>query len=180
MNDGPANAYDMRRLTPAELAAIIVSLRKHFGWTQEQLADNSGRTVRTIQRVEAGGPSDLDKRQAVGPAFAFGGGRILYKTLPNPKAEIERIERETVAVSIVRFTSGRQVREFAEGIRASAFNDLIELPSEAEHVWAEMQDYFRDYGSCLPAGTRETLFRSKRARRFPRAQAAEKKFLGTT
>jgi hypothetical protein len=62
------------------------------------------------------------------------------------KAEIERIERETVAVSIVRFTSGRQVRELAEVSQASAFDALIELPSEAEHVWAEMQDYVRDYG----------------------------------
>src|SRR5262249_44731998 len=121
MNDGPANAYDMRRLTPAELAAIIVSLRKHFGWTQEQLADNSGRTVRTIQRVEAGEPSDLDTRQALAHAFELGDGDIFNKPWPNLKAEIERIERETVAVSIVRFTSGRQVREFAEGIRASAF-----------------------------------------------------------
>jgi hypothetical protein len=41
---------------------------------------------------------------------------------------------------------GRQVRELAESGGLSAFDSFIELPSEAELVWAEMQDYFRDYG----------------------------------
>ena len=151
MNDEPANAYDMRPLTPAELAAIIKDLRKRRGWTQDTLARISGREERTIQRVEAGKPSDLDTRQALARAFECDEIDNYNKPWPIPnaerlKAEIERIERETVAVSIVRFTSGRQVRELAESGGLSAFNSFIELPSEAELVWAEMQDYFRDYG----------------------------------
>ena len=147
MNDEPANAYDMRPLTPAELAAIIKDLRKRRGWTQDTLARISGREERTIQRVEAGKPSDLDTRQALARAFECDDIDIFNKPWPIPNAErLERIERETVPVSIVRFTSGRQVRELAESGGLSAFNSFIELPSEAELVWAEMQDYFRDYG----------------------------------
>jgi transcriptional regulator with XRE-family HTH domain len=153
MNDEPANAYDMRLLTPAELAAIVKDLRKRRGWTQDTLASISGRKERTIQRVEAGEPSDLDTRRALARAFKFSDIEIFNKLWPIPnaerlKAENERIERETVAVSIVRFTSGRQVRELAEFVQATAFHCLIELPSEAEAVWAEMQDYFRDYGDA--------------------------------
>jgi transcriptional regulator with XRE-family HTH domain len=150
MNDELMNDCDPRPLTPAELGAIIVSLRKKRGWTQAQLADISGRKERTIQRVEAGEPSDLDTRRALADAFECDDIDIFNKPWPIPnaqrlKAEIERIERKTVAVNIVRFTSGRQVRELAESGQVMAFNDLIELPSEAEHMWAEMQDYFRDY-----------------------------------
>jgi len=147
MNDEPANAYDMRRLTPAELAAIIKDLRKQRGWTQDTLAGISELEERTIQRVEAGSPSSTDTRRTLADAFDLSDIDIFNKPWPIPNAErLERIERETVPVSIVRFTSGRQVRELAESGGLSAFNSLIELPSEAELVWAEMQDYFRDYG----------------------------------
>ena len=147
MNDEPANAYDMRPLTPAELAAIIKDLRKRRGWTQDTLARISGREERTIQRVEAGSPSSTDTRRTLADAFDLSDIDIFNKPWPIPNAErLERIERETVPVSIVRFTSGRQVRELAESGGLSAFNSFIELPSEAELVWAEMQDYFRDYG----------------------------------
>jgi hypothetical protein len=93
-------------------------------------------------------------------AFEWDDIDIFNKPWPIPnaqlwKAEIERIERETVPVSIVSFTSGRQVRELAEsGLGAIGFICTVELPSEAEPVWAEMQDYFRDYGDgydCLSA-----------------------------
>ena len=147
MNDEPANAYDMRRLTPAELAAIIKDLRKQRGWTQDTLAGISELEERTIQRVEAGSPSSTDTRRTLADAFDLSDIDIFNKPWPIPNAErLERIERETVPVSIVRFISGRQVRELAESGGLSAFNSLIELPSEAELVWAEMQDYFRDYG----------------------------------
>jgi transcriptional regulator with XRE-family HTH domain len=154
MNEELANPYDMRPLTPAELADIIKELRKQRGWTQDQLAHVSGRKERTIQRVEAGEPSDLDTRRALARAFEWPDIDIFNKPWPIPnaqllKAEIERIERETVPVSIVRFTSGRQVRELAEGegrMKGCGFICTIELPSEAELVWAEIQDYFRDYG----------------------------------
>lgn len=141
----------MRPLEPQELSLIILQQREQRGWTQATLAELSGLTERTIQRVEAGEPSSLDTRRSLARAFELSDIDLFNKPWPIPnaqriKAENERIEQETVAVSIVRFTSGRQVREFAEFIEATAFDCLIELPSEAEAVWAEMQDYFRDYG----------------------------------
>jgi transcriptional regulator with XRE-family HTH domain len=150
MNDDPTNICDMRPLTAAELGAIIVDQRKQRGWTQATLAEISSLTERTIQRVQAGEPSSIDARRALARAFEWSDIDIFNKPWPIPnaerlKAEKERIERETVTVSIVRFTSGRQVRELAEVTQGIGFDCLIELPSEAEPVWAEMQDYFRDY-----------------------------------
>jgi hypothetical protein len=114
----------------------------------KQGTSHSGTLVAWLEANQA----NFWGRRALARAFGFSDIDIFTKPLlpiPNDqrlKAEIERTERETVAVRIVRFTSGRQVREFAEGRAAAmAFDDLIELPSEAEHVWAAMQDYFRDY-----------------------------------
>jgi transcriptional regulator with XRE-family HTH domain len=84
MNDEPMNDRDTRPLTPAELAAIIRELRKQHGWTQAQLADISRRKERTIQRVEAGEPSDLDTRRALADAFKLGDLDIFNKPWPIP------------------------------------------------------------------------------------------------
>ena len=151
MNDEPTNLWDLRPLTHAELGAIIVFQRQKRGWTQGTLAEMSSLTERTIQRIEAGEPSSAYTRRCLARAFDCSDKDIFNKPcrIPNAdrlKAENKHIERETVAVSIVRFTSGRQVRELAEASEAVSFDCLVEIPSEAEPVWAEIQDYFRDYG----------------------------------
>jgi transcriptional regulator with XRE-family HTH domain len=152
MIDEPKIVCDMRPLTPAELADFIKKLRKQRSWKQATLAERSELEERTIQRVEAGQPSNPHTRRALAKAFGSDDIDIFNKPWPFPnahslKAEFERIERESIPVSIVRFTSGRQVRELVEsGLGAIGFICTTELPSEAEPVWAEMQDYFRDYG----------------------------------
>jgi len=47
----------------------IVDLRSQMGWTQERLADESGVTVRTVQRLEAGNDGSLDTLSRVAKAF---------------------------------------------------------------------------------------------------------------
>jgi transcriptional regulator with XRE-family HTH domain len=47
----------------------IGELRKARGWTQERLAQESGVTVRTIQRLEAGNDSSLDTLLQVATAL---------------------------------------------------------------------------------------------------------------
>jgi ribosome-binding protein aMBF1 (putative translation factor) len=53
------NFYDKRALTPQELALIVVDQRESRGWTQATLAELSGITERTIQRIEGGEPSSV-------------------------------------------------------------------------------------------------------------------------
>lgn len=47
----------------------IVDLRTQRGWTQERLADASGITVRTVQRLEAGNDASLDTLSRVAKAL---------------------------------------------------------------------------------------------------------------
>lgn len=47
----------------------IVELRTQKGWTQERLAEVSGVTVRTVQRLEAGNDASLDTLARVATAL---------------------------------------------------------------------------------------------------------------
>jgi transcriptional regulator with XRE-family HTH domain len=48
---------------------LIQKLRLQRGWSQEQLADLSGLSVRTVQRIERGQPASLETLKALGAAF---------------------------------------------------------------------------------------------------------------
>jgi hypothetical protein len=86
----------------------------------------------------------------VADAFHWKDLDVFNKPWPVPnaerlRAEKERLGRETVAVTVVPFTRGRQVREMAEAAQATAFHAFGDLPKQAETIWARMQDYLRDY-----------------------------------
>jgi transcriptional regulator with XRE-family HTH domain len=48
---------------------LIQKLRLQRGWSQEQLADLSGLSVRTIQRLERGQTASVESLKAMGAAF---------------------------------------------------------------------------------------------------------------
>ena len=48
---------------------LVRKLRLQRGWSQEQLADISGLSVRTIQRAERGFPQSLETRKALAAVF---------------------------------------------------------------------------------------------------------------
>jgi hypothetical protein len=92
----------------------------------------------------------VDTRRALARAFQWTDIDVFNKPWPIPnaerlKAEKERLERETVTVTVVPFTRGRQAREMAEAAQATAFHALGDFPVKAEKEWARMQDYLRDY-----------------------------------
>ncbi|MDN7123900.1 DUF805 domain-containing protein [Pseudidiomarina sp. 1APP75-32.1] len=49
--------------------AKILQLRQFRGWSQQQLADIAGITLRTVQRIEASGAASLESIQALAAAF---------------------------------------------------------------------------------------------------------------
>lgn len=49
---------------------LIQKLRLQRGWSQEQLADVSGLSARTIQRIEGGQSASLETLKALAAAFA--------------------------------------------------------------------------------------------------------------
>src|SRR4051812_8527228 len=48
---------------------LIQKLRLQKGWSQEQLAELSGLSVRTIQRIEGGQPASMESLKTLGAAF---------------------------------------------------------------------------------------------------------------
>jgi len=48
---------------------LIQKLRLQRGWSQEQLAELSGLSVRTIQRLERGGNASVESLKALGAVF---------------------------------------------------------------------------------------------------------------
>lgn len=48
---------------------LIQKLRLQRGWSQEQLAEVSGLSVRTVQRLERGQPGSLESLNALAAVF---------------------------------------------------------------------------------------------------------------
>ncbi|WP_417365309.1 helix-turn-helix domain-containing protein [Glutamicibacter arilaitensis] len=62
----------------------IAELRRTKGWTQERLAAESGVTVRTVQRLEAGNDASLETISLVAKALDVQVGE-LFKSVQTPK-----------------------------------------------------------------------------------------------
>lgn len=138
-----------RLFTPQELAAMVVLLRRCRKWSQEQLAELSGLTVRTVQRVEKGTPSSVDTRRALARAFDADDIDCFNKAQTIPTAEQvktqqEELERNTVTVALSP-TSGRMLLELAEIASADMFHAAVEIPIEAQKVFAALTDYWREF-----------------------------------
>jgi transcriptional regulator with XRE-family HTH domain len=52
-----------------ELEMLIQKLRLKHGWSQQQLADASGLSARTIQRIEAGQPASTETLKSLAAVF---------------------------------------------------------------------------------------------------------------
>lgn len=144
------NIVEMRALTPAELAKIITNSREQRQWSQEILAELAKVSVRTVQRVEKGAPSDLDTRRALAVALEWEDIDVFNKSWPFPneekiKEEEKRLNETTTLVTLEAGLSGRKLRTLIEGTQAMSIHEYTELNIEASVVFAELQDYMRDY-----------------------------------
>lgn len=149
----PEQTHQPRLLTPDELAAFVKLYRQLRQWSQEQLADISGLSARTIQRVERGDPSDLDTRRAIARAFEFEDIDVLNKPYSIPTdeelaAEKEKFEREHVTLEALPLTTGKQLAHLVETTSMDMSTPAFEMSREADETFAALIDYFRDYRDC--------------------------------
>ncbi len=142
-----------RLLTPEEIGRVVRAFRTEFGWSQETLAELSGLTPRTIQRLEAGQPSSLDTRRAVGRAFRFEDIDWLSKPLAVPtqeqlRARREAFEREHLVLAAEPVDGRKLAAMLVDGAGFGAIGpgSLGELPRSAQDAFAAILDYLRD---CL-------------------------------
>lgn len=142
-----------RVLNPEELAALIKIMRDIRKWSQEQLSEISGLSVRTIQRVEKGQPSDLDTRRSLARALDFEDIDALNKPYHFPtedeiKAEKVKFDRENITLKALPLTSGKLLAQLAETTSLDLITQGFEMAREAEETFANLTDHFREYRDC--------------------------------
>jgi len=141
---------EYRILTAEELGRVVRKFREAKQWTQATLAELSGLTERTVQRVEKGDSASHDTRCAIARGFGFDNLNIFNDPIPMLNEEkygayLAALDSSTVIVDIERVVKGRGVRSTIEGAHSSA-SDLIGEPKpEAREAFAELVDNLRDY-----------------------------------
>lgn len=146
-------ATEPRLLDPQELAIVAKLSRETRQWSQEQLAELSGLSVRTIQRVERGQPADLHTRRALARAFRFDDIDAFNKPFAIPtqeeqKAEREKFDREHVILAALPLVSGRQLAKLAEEHEADVCKPGVDLERRADEEFAALVDELREYRDC--------------------------------
>lgn len=153
-SDLPSPDRRPRLLTPSELGLICKLQREWRGWSQETLAELSGLTVRTVQRVEAAQPVGLDTRRALARAWGAPDIDCLNKPTVFPtmeevqeqeKQRQEALARDYHAVDVSP-TDGRGIARAlttSEAIMTS-LADGLEKNKAAEDEFARISDYVRD------------------------------------
>lgn len=79
----------------------VQKLRLRQGWSQQQLADASGLSVRTIQRIEAGYPASAESLKSIAAVFQVDFSTLQKETAmdtqPDAVPALERQEAEAFA-----------------------------------------------------------------------------------
>jgi transcriptional regulator with XRE-family HTH domain len=153
-SDPPTPDRKPRLLSPNELAVLCKLQREWRGWSQETLAEISGLTVRTVQRVEASQPVGLDTRRAL--ARAWGAPDIdclnkptVFPTMEEVQAEEkkrqEELKKHYHKIDVAP-TDGRGIVRAMRGTEALMANlaDGLEADRAVEDEFARLSDYLRD------------------------------------
>lgn len=81
---------------------IIKNLRLKHGWSQEQLADITGLSTRTIQRIEKEDEASLESLKALAHAFEMD-IQTLQETLTHKEKEMQDVQKAPLKGSMVVF-----------------------------------------------------------------------------
>jgi transcriptional regulator with XRE-family HTH domain len=112
---------------------LIQKLRLQRGWSQEQLAELSGLSVRTIQRLERGQPASVESLKALGAAF-----EVDFSALKEPDMNATTSQSvsndEALALAHVRKLRGFYIHLAQYGI-VIAFLTIVNLMTSRHYYW---------------------------------------------
>jgi transcriptional regulator with XRE-family HTH domain len=119
---------------------LIQKLRLQRGWSQEQLAEVSGLSVRTVQRLERGQPGSLESLNALAAVFEIDLNRLKEPTVETPQAGPARPDvrpDEALALAHVRKVKGFYIHlsQYVIVIAALTAINLIWLPTYWWFIW---------------------------------------------
>ena len=114
---------------------LIQKLRLQRGWSQEQLADLSGLSVRTIQRLERGQTASVESLKALGAAF-----EIDFSDLKEPDMNTDTSQSQSVrAEEALALAHVRKLRGFymqlALYVIVIGFLAVVNLMTYRHYLW---------------------------------------------
>lgn len=115
---------------------LIQKLRLQRGWSQEQLADVSGLSVRTVQRLERGQPGSLESLNALAAVFEIDLNRLKEPDMDPARPAHIRPE-EALALAHVRKVKAFYVHLiwYVAVIPVLAVVNLVREPAYLWFVW---------------------------------------------
>jgi transcriptional regulator with XRE-family HTH domain len=112
---------------------LIQKLRLQRGWSQEQLAELSGLSVRTVQRLERGQTASVESLKALGAAF-----EIDFSALKEPEMNATTSQAvssdEALALAHVRKLRGFYIHLAQYGIIVG-FLAIVNLLTSRQYFW---------------------------------------------
>ncbi|MGB0921496.1 MAG: 2TM domain-containing protein [Alphaproteobacteria bacterium] len=96
---------------------IVRKLRLSRGWSQEQLADFTGISVRTIQRLERGQRPGLETAKALAAVFETDVSTFLESEASSPQVEAPNMQKTETPAEIPATTRVEISKEEKEALR---------------------------------------------------------------
>ena len=113
---------------------LIQKLRVQRGWSQEQLAELSGLSVRTIQRLERGQTASVESLKALGAAF-----EIDFSDLKEPDMNTT-MNQGVSAEEALALAHVRKLKWFymhlAQYVIVISFLFIVNLRTSPHFIWA--------------------------------------------
>ncbi len=129
-------------------AKLIKELRTKRGWPQKQLADISGISERTVQRIERGGAAALDTLQALASALEITVEELLPTEDPQEKKisapNIFHLSRLHTGKDIINIISGSDMYQsdhddINDQTKAKLIGDFLQEISDFGEIWDDIE-----------------------------------------
>ncbi|WP_413208326.1 helix-turn-helix domain-containing protein [Rhodospirillum sp. A1_3_36] len=147
---------ESRNMTLPEVGHLVKILREAHGWTQETLAEISGVTARTIQRVGNGDSASVDTRRALARAFELQDIDTFnkphdFKSEEDFKKEVEDFKRTNLVLDVSIARKGVDLALLAEICDIWSFDQQggFGINDDIDETVAELFDYLLEYGDCV-------------------------------
>jgi transcriptional regulator with XRE-family HTH domain len=123
---------------------LVQKLRLKHGWSQEQLADLSGVSVRTVQRIERGQAASVETLKALGAVFGVDFSTLKEQEMtlsPEPVAGAvgsqspAMTNEEALALAYVRNVKGFYIH-LVQFVAVNAVLVVINLVTYPRFFWA--------------------------------------------
>ncbi|MCC4797622.1 XRE family transcriptional regulator [Enterovibrio norvegicus] len=114
---------------------IIRKLRLQRGWSQEQLSEMSGLSVRTIQRIERGDKAGLESLKSLAAVFEVQIADLQKEPEPDMTADVKITEEETRVINQVREIKGFYSHLMTYALVITGLF-LLNYMTSPEYIWA--------------------------------------------